>query len=57
MFFLTQSAHAITPKGSGKIKKLTIRLFVKDCTGTVYFTDILLQGAQSLLGGLGMYQK
>src|SRR5699024_10362102 len=50
MVFLTQTAHAITPKGSGKIKKLTIRLFVKDCTGTVYYTDIQLQEGDKLTG-------
>lgn len=53
MVFLTQTAHAITSKGSGKIKKLTIRLFVKDCTGTVYFTDILLQGGSIATGWVG----
>ncbi len=53
MVFLTQTAHVITPKGSGEIKKLTIQLFVKDCTGTVYFTDILLQGGSIATGWVG----
>ena len=27
-----------------KVKKLTIRVVVQDCTGTVRFTDVMLQG-------------
>ncbi|HIS28685.1 MAG TPA: hypothetical protein IAA78_04440 [Candidatus Avamphibacillus intestinigallinarum] len=53
MVFLTQTAHGIKPKGSGKIRRITIRLFVKDCTGTVYFTDILLQGGSIATGWVG----
>lgn len=27
-----------------KVKKLTVRVVVQDCTGTVRFTDVMLQG-------------
>ena len=30
--------------GIEKVKKLTVRVVVQDCTGTVRFTDVMLQG-------------
>ncbi|MGY3815486.1 hypothetical protein PML95_04535 [Vagococcus lutrae] len=53
MVFLTQTAHGINPKGSEKIRRITIRLFVRDCTGAVYFTDLLLQGGSIATGWVG----
>ena len=41
MAYFSQTAHAITPRGIGKIKSLTIRLFITDCSGEVFFTDML----------------
>lgn len=42
--FFTRSAGAVSVSGIGRVKKLTARLVVQDCTGTVYFTDLMLQG-------------
>ena len=44
---------------SVKIKKemhvagVTVRLLIADCTGTVYFTDLLLQGGSVSTGWIG----
>lgn len=51
MVFFTQTAHNISP--NNKIKSLTIRLFVSDCTGAVYFTDLFLQGGSIATGWTG----
>lgn len=51
MVFFTQTAHNISP--SKRIKSLTIRLFVSDCTGAVYFTDLFLQGGSIATGWAG----
>lgn len=53
MVFFSQIAHSISPKGGEKIKHITIRVFVSDCTGNVYFTDLLLQGGTIATGWVG----
>ena len=40
----TWSAGALCVAETEKVKKLTARVVVQDCTGTVYLTDIMLQG-------------
>ena len=50
---VSQTAHAITPRGIGKIKSLTIRLFITDCSCEVFFTDMLLQGGSVATGWIG----
>ena len=42
--YFTRSAGAVSVTGIEKVKKLTVRVVVQDCTGTVRFTDIMLQG-------------
>lgn len=42
--YFTRSAGAVCVTGIEKVKKLTVRLVVQDCTGTVRFTDVMLQG-------------
>ena len=42
--YFTRSAGAVSVTRTEKVKKLTARVVVQDCTGTVYFTDIMLQG-------------
>ena len=39
--YFTRSAGAVSVNG---IEKLTVRVVVQDCTGTVRFTDVMLQG-------------
>lgn len=51
MVFFTQIAHGIS--ASKKIKAVTVRLFISDCTGTVYFTDLFLQGGSIATGWTG----
>ena len=53
MAYFSQTAHAITPRGIGKIKSLTIRLFITDYSGEVFFTDMLLQGGSVATGWIG----
>lgn len=53
MAFFTQTAADVTPKGYERLRSITIRLFVADCTGTVYFTDMLLQGGSIATGWVG----
>ena len=45
--YFTRSAGAVSVTGIEKVKKvkkLTVRVVVQDCTGTARFTDIMLQG-------------
>ena len=51
MVFFTQIAHGIS--ASKKIKSVTVRLFISDCTGTVYFTALFLQGGSIATGWAG----
>ena len=44
MAYFTQTAHDLSPKGYGRIKSITVRVCVTDCTGVVHITDMLLQG-------------
>ena len=37
-------AGVVSVTGIEKVKKLTVRVVVQDCTGTVRFTDVMLQG-------------
>ena len=40
-------------KGYGRIKSITVRVCVTDCTGAVYITDMLLQGGSIATGWVG----
>lgn len=44
MAYFSQIAADASPKGYGRLRSITIRLCITDCTGTVYFTDMLLAG-------------
>ena len=50
MVYFSHTAYVISPRGFSKIKALTIRIYVSDCTGTVFFTDMLLQGGSIATG-------
>ena len=43
--YFTRSAGAVSVTGIEKVKKLTVRVVVQDCTGTVRFTDMLQGGS------------
>lgn len=53
MAYFSHTAHVISPRGFSKIKSLTIRLFITDCAGQIYFTDMLLQGGTIATGWIG----
>nr|WP_245301051.1 hypothetical protein [Thermoanaerobacterium butyriciformans] len=53
MAYFNQTAHNIFPKSGSRVKSITIRLCVTDCSGTVYFTDLLLQGGSVSTGWVG----
>ena len=42
--YFTRSAGAVSVTGIEKVKKLTVRVVVQDCTGTVRFTYVMMQG-------------
>ncbi len=37
----------------GKLKSITVRVFIHNCTGTLYVTDIFLQGGSVATGWVG----
>lgn len=53
MAYYNHTAYDVSPKGIGKVKTITIRICVIDCTGAVYFTDMLLQGGSIATGWVG----
>lgn len=53
MAYFSQMAADASPKSYERLRSITIRLCVTDCTGTVYFTDMLLQGGSIATGWVG----
>lgn len=53
MAFFMQIAADLSPKGYKRLRSITVRLCVTDCTGTVYVTDMLLQGGSIATGWVG----
>ena len=48
-----QIARDASPKGYGRLHPITIRLVVTNCSGAVYFTDIMLQAGSIATGWIG----
>ena len=45
MAYFSRTQAKITPENRGeRIKSITVRICITDCTGEFYVTDILLQG-------------
>lgn len=42
-----------SPKGYGRLRAITIRLVITNCSGEVFFTDLLLQGGVVATGWVG----
>jgi hypothetical protein len=40
-------------KGYGRLRSVTVLIVVTDCTGEVYFTDIMLQAGSIATGWVG----
>lgn len=55
--YFTRSAGAVSVTGIEKVKKLTVRVVVQDCTGTARFTDIMLQVVRWQPHGFPMCQS
>ena len=53
MAFFTQVAADVSPKSYERLRSITVRLCVTDCTGQVFFTDMLLQGGSIATGWVG----
>ena len=53
MASFSQTATDLSPKGYGRLRSITIRLCITDCTGRVYFTDIMVQGGSIATGWVG----
>ena len=48
-----QAARDASPKGWGRLRSITIRLVIQNCTGEVYFTDLMLQAGAVATGWVG----
>lgn len=53
MAYFQHIAREASPKGYGKLRAITIRLCITNCTGEVYFTDIMLQAGSVATGWVG----
>ena len=51
--FFQQISRDASPKGYGRLRCITIRVCVTDCTGTMYVTDLMLQGGSAATGWMG----
>jgi len=50
----SKTAQKIGPEATfGKLKSITVRIYINNCTGTLYVTDILLQGGSVATGWVG----
>lgn len=50
----TKRAQKIGPESSfGNLKSITVRIVISNCTGTLYITDIFLQGGSVATGWVG----
>src|SRR5690625_6304073 len=46
----TRFSETIRVKEDKRVVNITIKLFVTDCTGTIYYTDVQLQEGDKLTG-------
>lgn len=53
MAYLQHIARDASPKGYGKLRSITIRLVITNCSGEVYFTDLMLQAGLVATGWVG----
>ena len=53
MAFFTQAAQDVPLRGYERLKSITVRVCVTDCTGECYITDMLLQGGSIVTGWVG----
>lgn len=54
MTTFTRIAQKIGPESTfGKLKSITVRICINNCTGILYVTDIFLQGGSVATGWVG----
>lgn len=55
MAYFSRTAAKITPESasSERVKSITVRICITNCTGEFYITDILLQGGSVAMGWVG----
>lgn len=53
MAYFQQVARDASPKGYGRLRSITIRLVIQNCTGEVFFTDLMLQAGIVATGWVG----
>jgi hypothetical protein len=53
MAYFQQVARDASPKGYGRLRSITIRLVIQNCTGEVFFTDLMLQAGTVATGWVG----
>jgi len=53
MIFFQQHARSVSPRGFGKLRSITVRFVVANCSGSVYFTDVMLQAGSVATGWAG----
>ena len=53
MAYFQHIARDASPKGYGKLRSITVRMVIQNCTGTVYFTDLMLQAGSIATGWVG----
>ncbi len=51
MAYFRKVKDTVAPKGyMSRLKSITVRIFISDCTGQIFVTDILLQGGSLATG-------
>ncbi len=53
MLIFTKAAESVAPKSGSKVKSITVKVCVTDCTGIIYITDMFLQGGSVATGWVG----
>lgn len=54
MAYLSSTSARIAPENySSRVKSITVRVCVKNCSGTFFITDIFLQGGAVATGWVG----
>lgn len=54
MAYFSKTSAKITPETYGtRIKSITVRVCITNCTGTVYITDLMLQAGAVATGWVG----
>lgn len=53
MTYFQQITRDASPRGYKVLRSITVRLCISDCTGSVYFTDLMLQAGSIATGWVG----